>query len=58
MWIIAAVPFWIIGIVSVVGAIGQVDWTTPKSSNQEAYSFFGGLALGGICLVLAAKIAS
>jgi len=58
MWIIASVPFWIVGVVSVVGAIAQVNWKTPESTKQETVAFFGGLMLGGLCLVLAAKIAS
>lgn len=57
MWIAASIPFWILGTLFVLGAFAQIDWRNPATAG-EAMRLAGGLCVGGILFVIAAKIAS
>lgn len=57
MWIVASIPFWILGALFVLGAFAQIDWRNPTTDGEVKRLAFG-LCVGGILLVIAAKIAS
>jgi hypothetical protein len=59
MWFVASLPFWISGLLlSMAGIIAPFS-RRPGETNLELMSqFFIGIFLGGILLVIAAKIAS
>lgn len=56
MWIIASIPFWIIGTVAFVGALGSIKWKQP-TSDAEVWRVLSGLVLAGVFFLIAAKVA-
>jgi hypothetical protein len=59
MWMIAALPFWIIGAFYSVGALLSVFNRRPGETDRDIMDqLIFGLVIGGIMFVIAAKIAS
>lgn len=57
MWVIASIPFWIIGSLFALGACASIEWR-EQTTNQEVTRVFGGILLSGIFFLIAARIAS
>lgn len=59
MWIIASIPFWISGgIITLAGVAAPFIRKDGETDRDLVKQFFTGVLLGGILLVMAAKIAS
>jgi hypothetical protein len=57
MWIIASIPFWLLGLMCLVVAV--VPFTTKApATNGDVVAVLGGLAGAGLLFVIAAKVAS
>lgn len=57
MWVIASIPFWILGTLFFVGAFAAIEWSKP-TTNKEVKAILTGLAMAGILFWIAAKVAS
>jgi ABC-type Fe3+ transport system permease subunit len=59
MWMIASLPFWVSGACLAVGGVLAPFNRHPGETDVDlAQQFFAGTIVGGILLVIAAKIAS
>lgn len=56
MWIIASVPFWLLGALFLLGAFGSIEWKNA-TTDAEVKRVFGGLVLAGVFFLIAAKVA-
>jgi hypothetical protein len=57
-WIIASIPFWLIGAFCMVAAVAAVTRRTPdETSTSIGVQMLMGLVLSGVFLVIAAKVA-
>lgn len=57
MWVIASIPFWLIGIWLLLGSFMSIEWKKP-TSDAEVKRILCGLIGSGILFVIAAKVAS
>jgi hypothetical protein len=57
-WIIASIPFWLIGAFWMIAAVAAVTRRKPdETSTSIGIQMLMGLVLSGIFLVIAAKVA-
>jgi hypothetical protein len=59
IWVIASIPFWIVGAFFMVGSVATFTEREPQeTSRQLAIQCLGSLILAGIFFLIAAKICS
>lgn len=59
MWIIASLPFWMLGIFFFVGIFASVTQRKPSESSKDiAIQMVCSMILSGVAFIVAAKIAS
>lgn len=57
MWIIASIPFWILGTLCMLGAFCSIKWT-KTTTDDEVRRVLWGLIWSGVFFLIAAKLAS
>lgn len=58
MWVIASIPFWLIGILFFLASFCSVNWRQRPTTNEEILGLLSGLAIAGVFFLVAAKVAS
>lgn len=53
MWIIASMPFWLVGTLFFVGAIASIEWK-KETTDSEICRVIGGIVIAGAFFLIAA----
>lgn len=58
MWIIASIPFWLIGVLFFLSAGVAIAKSSRPVTDGDVFGIFGVLLLAGVFFMIAAKVAS
>lgn len=56
MWIIASIPFWILGTLCLLGSYGSIEWK-KTTTDDEVKRVVWSLIWAGVFFLIAAKVA-